>query len=137
MSSVISPAQHAEMVRQIATSSAPSRSALAASWRRSLLHHGLEPESPRRAERLSLPALRERREAVQSLIAIAAPILDRLAGAVTETGCALMLGLPDGLIVDERLRPFDRDLFTDVGLTTGAIWSEAQEGTNGIGTALA
>ncbi|HEY0212705.1 MAG TPA: helix-turn-helix domain-containing protein [Paenirhodobacter sp.] len=137
MTSPVSPAQHAEMVRQIAVSSAPSRSSLAASWRRSLLHHGLTPECQRRPDRLSAAALRLRREAAHILREVAAPILDRLAAAVTDTGNALMLGLPDGVIIDERLRETDRALFNQVGLTAGASWSEADEGTNGIGTALA
>ncbi|RWR34516.1 GAF domain-containing protein [Sinirhodobacter populi] len=137
LTSPVSADHHAGMIRRVAMSSAPSRSALAASWSRSLLHHGLEPECRRRPERLSSAALRDRREAARTLLRVATPILDRLAGVVTETGSALMLGLADGLIVEERLRDADRPMFGEVGLTTGARWAEADEGTNGIGTALA
>lgn len=90
----------------------------------------------RRPERLSAAELRARREASGVLLEIAAPILDRLAAAAADTGSALMLSDPSGLVLDERLHRSSCEDFTELGLTAGASWSEADEGTNGIGTTL-
>ncbi|HEY0214275.1 MAG TPA: GAF domain-containing protein [Paenirhodobacter sp.] len=127
---------HTDMVRQIAESSAPGRSAVAASWRRSLMHHQLDPAEARRPERVTQDTLRARREAAQDLMRVAGPILNRLAAAAMDTGSAVILSGPDGLILEERIRAADSVDFGSAGLAAGASWAEADEGTNGIGTCL-
>lgn len=127
---------HVELVRRTAESPAPGRSAVAASWRRSLMHHQLDPAEIRRPERVAQSTLRERREAAQDLLRIAGPILNRLAAAAMDTGSAVILSGPDGLILEERCHPADSADFGGAGLAAGASWSEADEGTNGIGTCL-
>jgi transcriptional regulator of acetoin/glycerol metabolism len=42
-----------------------------------------------------------------------------------------------GVVLDQRCRDADRATFQSWGLWQGADWSEAAEGTNGIGTCLA
>lgn len=129
---------HAEIVREVALSSAAAgRSAFAASWRRSLLHHRIDPATGGEPARLTAAELRARTEASGLLVSVAGPILDRLARAAGEAGCAVMLSDPEGLILDERIRAADAEHFHGSGLAPGSDWSESAEGTNGIGTCLA
>lgn len=129
---------HSDLIRAAAeSSSSAARSALAASWRRSLLYHGLDPETRALPDRVDAPTLRRARERLGVLTAIAAPTLDRLLGAVARSGCCVLLTDSDGLIIERRSVAADDVFFAEWGLWTGAIWSEAKEGTNGIGTCLA
>lgn len=126
------------MVREVALSpAAAGRSSFAASWRRSLLHHQLDPETSSTLERIDQAELRQRADAAGQMLAVARPILDRLARAAGEAGCSVLLSDPDGLILDERVRDGDVEFFHASGLAPGSNWSEAAEGTNGIGTCLA
>ena len=55
---------HAEIVQSVvASSSALGRAGFAASWRRSLIHHKIDPGMPQPSERLSESEMRARREA--------------------------------------------------------------------------
>ncbi len=132
------PPRHADQVLEIAQSGdAAAHSMVAASWRRSLLSHGLEPDTKRQAQYLSYAELRKAREAIDPLLAVAQPTLDRLFQSVGDTGCCVLLTDKNGVIVDRRSSVSDDKIFSQWGLRTGAVWSEALEGTNGIGTCLA
>lgn len=129
---------HADIVQSVVASSAAlGRSGFAASWRRSLIHYKLDPAKPRPLERLSTPEMSARREASGLLVEIAAPVLDRLARAACDAGCAVFLSDADGLVLDERMRDGDQRDFHAANLAPGSDWSEGAEGTNGIGTCLA
>jgi transcriptional regulator of acetoin/glycerol metabolism len=129
---------HAERVALTASSPAEAaRSWLAASWRRSMTLHALDPAAPRRAEALGGRDLSVARERAGRLIPLAAPALDRLFAAVGSAGCCVILSDGEGLVLDRRTRPADAGDFGGWNLREGALWSEAAEGTNGIGTALA
>jgi transcriptional regulator of acetoin/glycerol metabolism len=129
---------HADFIRSAAESmSSAAQSALAASWCRSLLYHHLDPETRSPPDRVEAVAVREARERLGSLLEIAAPTIDRLMNAVGRAGCCVLLTDSDGLIVERRGMAADDEVFAQWGLWTGAIWSEAKEGTNGIGTCLA
>lgn len=112
------------------------QSTVAASWCRSALHHGLDPAASRRAERLAGTDLAHMREANGELLAAASPVLDSLFGSVGRTGCCVVLSDTDGVILESRSTDGDGSLFDAIGLVAGAEWSEAAEGTNGIGTCL-
>lgn len=111
-------------------------SPVAASWCRSALHHGLDPSTSGRAHRLGGAALEALREANGDLLAAATPVLDRLFGSVGLTGCCVILSDLDGIVLEARSGAGDAALFEAIGLSLGAQWSEAAEGTNGIGTCL-
>lgn len=129
---------HADTVRAAATSDAAlGRSGFAASWRRSLLHHQIDPETAVRSGRLSEADIHQRREANGLLLSVALPVLDRLARVALDAGCSVLLTDATGLVLDERVRPADAEYFHRAGLAPGTDWSEGAEGTNGIGTALA
>lgn len=129
---------HAEKVARAASSPAEAaRSWLAASWRRSMTVHALDPAAPRRAEAVDGRDLWHARERAGRLLPVATPALDRLFAAVGAAGCCVILSDGDGLVLDRRTRPADAGDFGGWNLREGALWSEAAEGTNGIGTALA
>ena len=64
-------------------------------------------------------------------------VLDRLFLAVGDAGCCVLLCDAEGVPVERRGAATDDETFHRWGLWPGAVWSEAVEGTNGIGTALA
>jgi transcriptional regulator of acetoin/glycerol metabolism len=129
---------HVEKVLETATSSsAAARSRLAASWRRSASKHGLDPAERRAPDRVEATDLRARQERFEIFMTIAAPRLDRLFSLVGQSGCAVLLTDPDGVILDQRVSDADAATFESWGLAIGADWSEEREGTNGIGTCLA
>jgi transcriptional regulator of acetoin/glycerol metabolism len=129
---------HAEIVQSVvASSSALGRAGFAASWRRSLIHHKIDPGTPQPSERLSESEMRARREASGLLVQIATPVLDRLARAACDAGCTVLLSDASGLVLDERVRAGDARDFHASDLAPGTNWSEGAQGTNGIGTCLA
>lgn len=128
---------HRSLIRQaIDDGAGPARSALAASWRRSMTVHGLDPEDRGRAHSLTEPQLREAREEMAPMVRAAEGVLDRLFLAVGDTGCCVLLCDAEGVPVERRGAVADDDTFRRWGLWPGAVWSEAAEGTNAIGTAL-
>jgi transcriptional regulator of acetoin/glycerol metabolism len=129
--------EHGKIVRKTALSASDAaRSALAASWSRSLVLHGLDPDSVSVPERTDAVTCAHAKEKMGRIAAIASPVMDRLFAAVGTSGCSVVLTDGTGLIVDRRGRLGDDAQFLEWGLWTGADWSEAREGTNGIGTCL-
>ncbi|OCW59644.1 Fis family transcriptional regulator [Hoeflea olei] len=109
---------------------------MAASWRRSLDHHGLDPGQRQGVQRITETALGERRLLSETLLRIALPKLDALYQLVGSSGCGVLLTDADGVVLDMRVAAGDRGIFEHWGLAPGADWSEASEGTNGIGTCI-
>lgn len=128
---------HADRVLKATSSaSAAARSQIAASWHRSVEKHGLDPDNRRAPDTLEQTAVKVRIEANEQLMTVAAPRLDALYSLVGRSGCGVLLTDADGVILDHRIADADTSTFEDWGLSTGAIWSEEREGTNGIGTCL-
>ncbi|MDE2378812.1 GAF domain-containing protein [Bradyrhizobium sp.] len=130
------PRHHAARVEAAIASGQAARSALVASWRRSSRLHHLDPEGHRQPLRLTEAELQQARERIAPLLAAAQPAMDRLYQAVGAAGCCVLLADRDGTPVDRRGTRADDSTFQSWGLWTGALWSEAYEGTNGIGTCL-
>lgn len=114
-----------------------ARSRIAASWRRSVERHGLDPAALRRHDVATESELNLSREGSERLMRVAASRLDELFTLVGSSGCTVVLTDTDGMILDQRSNLADEDNFTEWGLLPGANWSERAEGTNGIGTCLA
>ncbi|MBF9041853.1 GAF domain-containing protein [Rhodobacterales bacterium HKCCE4037] len=68
---------------------------------------------------------------------IAMPKLDMLYQLVGSSGCGVLLTDADGVVLDIRASKADQSVFESWGLIPGSDWSEASEGTNGIGTCIA
>lgn len=138
LSTCCRPNQHADHVlEQVGTEGAAAHSWLVASWTRCRNLHGLSPESKRSSEPLNQYDLAMASEEAGRLLHIAAPTLDRLFKAVGQSGCCVLLTNTDGIILSSRSGGADQRHFRECGLLVGADWSEAAEGTNGIGTCLA
>jgi len=129
-------AQHAAVVEAAIASGHAAKSAVVASWSRSLRLHRLDPEGKRTPVRLNEAELEQARARAEPLLHAARPIMERLYQAVGASGCCVLLAGNDGIPVERRGAAGDDATFESWGLWTGAVWSEAHEGTNGIGTCL-
>ncbi|WP_407494762.1 helix-turn-helix domain-containing protein [Pseudooceanicola sp. MF1-13] len=124
------------VISAVQSGSAGARSALAASWWRSLEHHGLNPGEERAPERVSEADVRQHQDRLEHFLRVAGPKLDHLFGLVGQSGCGVVLTDDQGIVLDRRCSDGDAAAFDHWGLALGADWSEASEGTNGIGTCL-
>ncbi|MCB1482813.1 MAG: sigma-54-dependent Fis family transcriptional regulator [Rhodobiaceae bacterium] len=129
-------ADHSDRIASALSGDGPARSPLVASWSRSARLHGLDPESGHSPDRLTDTELRAVQDAMELTIRASRPSLDNLFRAVGSAGCCVMLASPDGIPVERRGITGDDADFEGCGLWTGTLWSEAREGTNGIGTCL-
>jgi transcriptional regulator of acetoin/glycerol metabolism len=127
---------HIRTIESALAGSEAARSPLVASWSRSARLHGLDPTKRRRPERMTEAELAEARLRMEPLVRAAEPTLDRLFQAVGGVGCCVLLADREGVPLERRGSPVDDPVFADWGLWPGTRWSEAEEGTNGIGTCL-
>ena len=130
-------AQHTNRVQAAVASNEAARSALVASWQRSLALHHLDPAASAPPQRLSSAEFRHARQRLEPIIHAAQANLDRLYQAVGGVGCCVLLADRDGIPLERRGAAGDDETFDEWGLWTGTVWSERSEGTNGIGTCLA
>ena len=129
--------RHGDTVLEaIRSSSSAATSAIAASWCRSAINHGLDPEGAAGPDRVDDPALSAARREHDMMLAVAAPVLDHMFRSVGRSGCAVILSDARGLILERRSADGDSAGFAAAGLVEGAVWGEAEQGTNGIGTCL-
>jgi transcriptional regulator of acetoin/glycerol metabolism len=127
----------ARVIGTLTSGSEAARSRLAASWQRSWLKHGLDPATPATQRHPDTTRLRDQSEALDHVLAVAAPKLDDLYAMIGHCGCGILLTDAEGLVLDARAGAADADIFRAWGLAPGVDWSEAAQGTNGIGTCLA
>ena len=138
-SSSDTPAQHAEDVYSVAQGNPPpiGIEQVSASWRRSATEHGVDPLNSE-APRILLPnELKDFREPLDELIFSAQEEIDRLYRVVREAGYTVLLCDTAGVSVEHRGDNADASRFRYWGTWLGGVWSEAIEGTNGIGTCIA
>lgn len=128
---------HVQRVLSAGDGSGPAMSAVEASWRRCMTVYGLDPDAPRPTTFLGEAEFRRACERAGPLLQAAEANLDRLFLAVGDAGCCVMLTDAQGVPLARRGTDADDADFRRWGLWTGADWSEAAEGTNGIGTCLA
>jgi transcriptional regulator of acetoin/glycerol metabolism len=128
--------QHAAVVEAAIAKGHAAKSAVVASWCRSLRLHQLDPAGMRPPVRLSEVELGAARAKAEALLRAAQPIMDRLYQAVGAAGCCVLLAGNDGIPIGRRGHAGDDSTFESWGLWTGAVWSEEHEGTNGIGTCI-
>jgi transcriptional regulator of acetoin/glycerol metabolism len=130
------PVHHAAEVEQAIAAGQAAKSAVVASWHRSARLHRLDPAWTRPPLRLTDAELDRTRQMAEPLLCAAQPVMDRLHQAVGAAGCCVLLADRDGVPIERRGSTADDATFRSWGLWTGAVWSEAREGTNGIGTCL-
>ena len=117
------PTQHAEDVYSVAQGNTPPI--------------GIEPVN-REAPRVLLPnEVKDFREPLDELIFSAQEEIDRLYRVVREAGYTVLFCDTAGVAVEHRGDNADASRFRYWGTWLGGMWSEAIEGTNGIGTCIA
>jgi len=127
----------AKVIGSLSSGNVAAHSRLAASWQRSFQKHGLLPAAPAANSAPDGDRLRQQREAMEQVIVVAAPKLDDLYAMIGHCGCGILLTDAEGLVIDARAGSADAEVFRQWGLAPGVDWSEAAQGTNGIGTCLA
>jgi transcriptional regulator of acetoin/glycerol metabolism len=110
---------------------------VAASWRRSAENHRIDPASMVAPHILTTAELRESREPIEATVRAAQPGLDRLYDVVRRAGYVVLFCDPNGVAIDYRGDESRSAQFRHWGVWVGGSWSEAMEGTNGIGTCIA
>jgi len=129
--------RHGEFVlRTVRSETAAALSPVAASWCRSALRYGLDPDALNKADPVEARTLAMIREASGALPLIAQPVVDALFGSVGRSGACLLLANGDGVVLDMRASDAEHEVFVSHGLALGAGWGEDLQGTNGIGTCL-
>jgi len=107
------------------------------SWERCLENYGLDPNSrtaPFIVERAELADCQDR---VHELLGdVIQTEMEQLYQRIVGSGYSLILTNSDGVILNYVGDPALSDYFQQAGLHPGAVWSEYQQGTNGIGTCL-
>jgi AraC-like DNA-binding protein len=132
------PARHVERVHLIAQGRDPEPrlEEVSTSWQRSISRHGLDPDGAQAPSILSASEVRERRELHDRLIFSAQNEIDRLYTMVRDAGYTLLFCDADGVAIEHRGDEADASRFRYWGTWLGGVWSEAAEGTNGIGTVI-
>ncbi|MCB1918235.1 MAG: sigma-54-dependent Fis family transcriptional regulator [Rhodocyclaceae bacterium] len=109
---------------------------VASSWVRCLKDYRLDPSRPSRPQVLDKAILAERCARCADLIDCAKLEMTTLYQQLGDTDLAVVLVDTDGVILHMVASPdFSQDV-SRMGLRVGAVWSEAEVGTNGMGTCL-
>jgi transcriptional regulator of acetoin/glycerol metabolism len=129
---------HVDRVQAVVDgATATSELDVSSSWDRCVTEHGLDPEAKEPPRILTSRELKDHRQPLDQLIAIAAAELDRLHAVVGQARYIVLLCDARGVAVDYRVNAAYADLFRHWGIYLGGVWDEKVEGTNGIGTSIA
>ncbi|MDR6711884.1 transcriptional regulator of acetoin/glycerol metabolism [Pseudomonas hunanensis] len=131
--------QHAHDVLTVARgepSGAASDPSIARSWLRCLEDYHLDPARSQAPVVLEHGRLLETRERLRQVLQVAGSEMNSLHQQLSGAGHAVLLTDARGVILNCVTAPTERRIFERAGLWLGADWSEASEGTNGIGTCL-
>ncbi|PKH18677.1 sigma-54-dependent Fis family transcriptional regulator [Pseudomonas sp. 43NM1] len=109
---------------------------IARSWLRCLEDYHLDPALTMAPTVLEHGRVLESRERLQQVLQIAGSEMTSLHQQLSGAGHAVLLTDARGVILNCVTAPAERQIFERAGLWLGADWSEACEGTNGIGTCL-
>ena len=133
------PVRHAQQVYWVTQGEVPAGriEEVSSSWQRSATAYGVDPDSSEPPRILTSSELRGLREPLDRLIFSAQEEIDRLYKVVREAGYTLLFCDTAGVAVEHRGDETDASRFKYWGTWLGGVWSEAAEGTNGIGTCIA
>ena len=106
------------------------------SWLRSVKQHGIDPSQGIARRVLTSTELVDHRGPIENLLSIAQPVVDRLYQQVSPASYCVVLADHDSVTLDLRTPLALEDVFTRETVRVGTCWSEADEGTCGIGTAI-
>jgi transcriptional regulator of acetoin/glycerol metabolism len=138
MRTAASTVGHARLVEQVVAgqrSARPVDVQVRESWRRCLSEYGLSPDQSQHPAVVSVAQLRQRRERADPLCSIARVEMAALA-RLLNAPVGVMLTDHEGVILGYTGAANFAEIARRAGLREGAIWSEAAQGTNGMGTCL-
>jgi transcriptional regulator of acetoin/glycerol metabolism len=132
--------RHEELVQAVLAGNRVARSKIDdltyASWKRCRDDFGLDPGAT--PEPLIIPPsdLQQYQEEAHQLLGIARPEMTHLYQQLAGSGHAIILTNRNGVLLNYIGDPSFTDTAAHVGIQIGAVWSEAVQGTNGMGTCL-
>ncbi len=132
------PSWHADHAYRVAQGDAPAPGIeeLAASWQRSADKYGVDPVDGTVPRILTGHEIKNLREPLERFISNAREDIDRLYKVVREAGYAVLFCDTTGVAIEHRGEEKEAGEFKYWGTWLGGVWSEAVEGTNGIGTCI-
>jgi transcriptional regulator of acetoin/glycerol metabolism len=132
-------ARHVQRVGLVAQGGTPVGPVeeVSTSWQRSARKYAIDADSSEAPRILMSRELEGLREPLDELILSAQEEIDRLYKVVREAGYTLLFCNSTGVAVEHRGDEGDASRFKYWGTWLGGVWSEALEGTNGIGTCIA
>ncbi|WP_312932765.1 sigma-54-dependent Fis family transcriptional regulator [Pseudomonas sp.] len=131
--------RHAHQVFTVASGqpgAAGSDPSIARSWLRCLEDYHLDPALAQAPAVLEHAHVQQGRERLGQVLEIAGTEMHSLHQQLSGAGHAVLLTDARGIILNSVTAPTEQRIFERAGLWLGADWSEAREGTNGIGTCL-
>jgi sigma-54 dependent transcriptional regulator, acetoin dehydrogenase operon transcriptional activator AcoR len=133
------PLQHANRVLDVVQRGARNLTsdAVAQSWARCLNEHRLDPTQRRRPAVLSRAELPTRQGRMAAVLDCARYEMTTLYQQLGDPESAVVLTDTQGVILHMVTSPDFERLVQPLGLEVGAVWSEAEAGTNGMGTCVA
>ncbi|MBR0841724.1 sigma-54-dependent Fis family transcriptional regulator [Bradyrhizobium liaoningense] len=136
----LSASNHVARVLSVANPVADvdASSRIANSWRRCLVGHKLDPARQGPPQTLTEAEIRHVAEPMEETIRLLTPELDDLARVLRDAGYCVNLADVNATMLLSRLPgEADTEIFLRWKVYTGSNFSEAFEGTNGLGTCLA
>ncbi|MBA3623676.1 MAG: sigma-54-dependent Fis family transcriptional regulator [Methylibium sp.] len=115
---------------------ANSDEVMANSWTRCLKQHRLHPDRPHSPAVVAAAELAERQARLTDVIDCARYEMASLYQQLADAESAVVLTDTDGVILHLVSSPAFAEAVTPLGFHVGAVWSEAEAGTNGMGTCL-
>lgn len=110
---------------------------LLSSWHRSMQLYGIDPTSPASPRILTAYELKQIQQQEEDFLLASGQYLSRLHDTLRSAGYCVLLANAQGVTVDYRVDQHLRRQYKEVGLYIGSCWSEREQGTCGIGSALA
>jgi len=131
--------RHAERIMVMVQSGAHEQGndAITRSWSRCLNEYRLHPDHPRKPAIIENAALENRRERKADVIDCARYEMTTLYQQLADADSAVVLTDTDGVIIHMVSSPAFAAEVAPLGLRAGGMWSEAEAGTNGMGTCIA
>ena len=107
------------------------------SWDRCFNRYSMEPDAKRKTIVLDAESVRGRQQKLGELLNVARAEMENLYEQIAGSGYAVILSDADAVVLSAVTDPDVKREFRSAGLWVGAVWSEQNEGTNGLGTAIA
>jgi transcriptional regulator of acetoin/glycerol metabolism len=116
--------------------SPPSDDRVTRSWMRCATEYGLTPLGAYQVDVRPRKELLQRQEKLQQVLTTAQVEMANLYQQLAGSGFAVLLADADGVVMDCIGDSAFTDKAFETGIFAGAVWSESQQGTNGMGTCL-